>query len=182
MPRSEVLSCPTTQHPHPEPVEGPHPRIGSGAGSEPVEGPHPHPRIGSGAGSEGLPEAIVSKDAHRTPADIPPAVQAFNVRRSPLSRTQILTLPEGANLAEMVATALPEPHLARLAKVTINGLEITPAVWRHVRPKPGTIVEIGVNTIHGGGNKIIRSLLMIAVVTLAVGDPFSIQQMAATNP
>lgn len=89
---------------------------------------------------------------------------------------EIIEVPEGLTLAEMLAICQSDPYLARHAVAMINGEIILREVWRVVRPKAGTHVEIRVLPTGGGGGggkNVLRVLLTIAVIVAAslLGGP-----------
>ncbi|MEN2977856.1 host specificity factor TipJ family phage tail protein, partial [Tistrella arctica] len=86
-----------------------------------------------------------------------------------------MELPEGATLAEMVAAAGISGVRLTATHVEIGGHMIPRDRWHRVRPRAGMMVTVRVLPLGGGGdgNKVVRSLLMIAVVAAAawLGGP-----------
>lgn len=79
-----------------------------------------------------------------------------------------IELPEGATIEELVAAGGIDPN-APGVRAFIGDREVPRERWKHVRPRAGRRVVVGVIPERGGGGKdIARVLLVIAVVVAAV--------------
>lgn len=89
----------------------------------------------------------------------------------PFSNRQVkTTAPVGSTVAEIVATALPidiDEVEGVGAIVTINGQVIFKRHWKRVRPKEGTIINVRVVPMKGGGKNPLVMLLSIAITIAA---------------
>lgn len=91
----------------------------------------------------------------------------LNIAPHPLRAAHdVVRVPEGLSLGQMLVLHQADPFLARHAVATINGHVIPREHWGRVKPRAGTIVEIRVvpMTGGGGGKSIFRTILMLAVV------------------
>jgi len=89
----------------------------------------------------------------------------LSVCPSPVSRDSLYAqIDSSKTLAESVGDCDESVSLL------IGGVEIPRAMWAHIRPKPGTLVR-AVFVPQGGGNKILRSVLMIAVIIASIYFP-----------
>ena len=103
-------------------------------------------------------------------------VQAAVIARPFSASPQVLQLPAGLSLGEMVELTIAEPWARLHAWVAVNGETVPPFMWARVRPKPGTAVAIRVLPAggggRGGGGKNILSLVVsIAVVAASLTLP-----------
>jgi hypothetical protein len=86
-----------------------------------------------------------------------------------------LAVPEGATLAEIVVLARLDPMLARHAQLWLCDSDqrsepwpVPRVHWSRVRPRAGTIVQLRVVPSGGGGGKVLRTVLQIAVIVASV--------------
>ncbi len=99
------------------------------------------------------------------PLALPASMVAVAARPHPFDLARVTRcVPPGTTLAAIVAAEIPAPWMDQ-ARVRLAGEPIDPAIWRLVRPKAGTTVEITV--VPAGGNAL-RTVLMIAVVAGAI--------------
>lgn len=94
-------------------------------------------------------------------------------RSRPLDGPRIdAEMPAGLTVSEMLLTLGVPP--GPLLRVSVGGVEVSPAVWDRVRPKPGRVVRVSAVVPTGGGGKdTTRLILAIAVVAAAVAAPFA---------
>lgn len=71
--------------------------------------------------------------------------------------------PEGLSIAEMLG-----PGAAPAVHCWVGAVRIPRERWAHVRPKAGAVVTVRVLASGGDGNKVLRSVLQIAVMAAAV--------------
>lgn len=110
-----------------------------------------------------LPSASLAARA-RAPMRVTVSAHPFD-----LNQVRRVEMPAGLTLAQMVAAAGLDPVLEAHAVARVGGAEIPRALWPHARPLAGNVVEIGVRPANGdGGNKVLRSILQIAVFAVAV--------------
>jgi hypothetical protein len=95
-------------------------------------------------------------------------------RASPFrTATAELFVPAGRTVAELVEMALPDPMLRDLAQAWIVDDEwgdphpLPRPQWHRTRPKPGMRLFVAPVPQGGGGNKILRAVLTIAIVIAA---------------
>jgi sulfur carrier protein ThiS len=83
---------------------------------------------------------------------------------------QVLGLPAGLTLAEMLEAVQVDPLLRRHAHISVNGYPIPRENWGRVRPKPGAEVTIRVVPQGGGqgGKSTLAIVLSIAVLAASV--------------
>lgn len=87
------------------------------------------------------------------------------IRPNPLSVDQLYAeIDSSKTLAESVGDCDSSVTLS------IGGVVVPRAMWPHVRPKPGTVVR-AVYVPQGGGSKILRSVLMVAVLVASIYFP-----------
>lgn len=100
----------------------------------------------------------------------PKAALMANVWDRPFAEAlpRLHPVPDGARVAEILAAALPDPVLRAHAVVSLNGRTLPEACWGRVRPKAGAVLNIAVRPAGGDdGNKVLRTILQIAVVAVA---------------
>lgn len=90
-------------------------------------------------------------------------------------------VPQGMSLAQMLEFAQPDPVLAAHAVAFIEGQPIDRRYWANVYPKAGTLVEIRVLPMGGGGGgkDTLRVVLQLAVLVAAATVP-GLQSLALT--
>ena len=76
------------------------------------------------------------------------------------------TVPEGLNLAEIVAVADVEPAVRPFLRIWINDELVPREYWHRVRPKAGAMVGLKVVPGKGGGG-ILRTVALLAVAAVA---------------
>ena len=91
---------------------------------------------------------------------------------SPLASTEIdVQMPEGLTLGQMLDASGMDPRVAPWCHVAVDGNEIDPMWWDHVKPKAGRRVTVSVYPTGGGGegdsNKTLRTVLQIVVYAAA---------------
>lgn len=108
------------------------------------------------------------------PPGVVPVVAAAHPFRQEVTRLEV---PQGATVAEILATAQPDPVLRRHALVEVGDVVIRPEYYSRVRPKAGTRITIRVLPAGGGqgggdAKSIIRTigLVIIAVVAAYFGQ------------
>ena len=76
---------------------------------------------------------------------------------------------EGASLAMIVEAAIADPVLRFHAVVDVNGVRIPAQEWADTFPPASAVISIAIRPAGGGddGNKILRTILQIAVIAVA---------------
>src|SRR5690625_1014531 len=114
---------------------------------------------------------IVMLPVEREPGFVTLTAAAHPFRAS----RDVLMVREGQSLAEMLHEAQPDSVLRRHATIFIAGHRIDPRHWHRTYPKAGAHVEIRVLPAGGGGGgskNVLRTVMMVAVMALAIAVPF----------
>ncbi len=121
-------------------------------------------------GQEPQPEVAIANQASGASAGLV-SVAAI---ADPLSWARdVIELPAGLTLAEILAEVITEPWLREYACVALEGHLIPPAQFSHVRPKPGRRVTItvvprgGGGGSSGGGKNTLATVLSVVVILAA---------------
>lgn len=74
----------------------------------------------------------------------------------------------GQTIEQMLLEATEGEPIALTVRVEIGGYEVPRALWSKVRPKPGTAIHVTrMPAGSGGGKKLLRTILLIAVMVVA---------------
>lgn len=90
----------------------------------------------------------------------------LSMARRPFEATRVSYAPAGRTVAELLHAEgldLAGSHLGHW-RVSVGGMDVAPALWSRVRPKPGLVVEV-VPVVRGDNAK--RALAIIAVIVIA---------------
>jgi hypothetical protein len=82
-----------------------------------------------------------------------------------------LEFEEGVTIQDMITVAQPDSQMVKHARVFIRGDVIPREMWHKYKPKAGDIIEARAFPVPrggGGGKDVLRTVLMIAVVALAM--------------
>lgn len=110
-----------------------------------------------------------------TAAPLPARDAAVKVQVCPHPfTTEFLRLEVAAGLTvqEIVERVQPKAALRRRAHVMIGPHYIAQRLWPRVRPNAGVTVMVRMVPQDGGGGKVLRTFLMLAVVALAIAVPY----------
>lgn len=82
-------------------------------------------------------------------------------------RREIIEVPAGLTVAEILDLAQPDPIVRRYLRVRLQGHDLAPEYHHRIRPKAGMILE-AVPLPQGGNPTLMRTILTIAIVAGAM--------------
>ena len=97
-----------------------------------------------------------------------PLVPVRTLKNPVTFQSDAFEFPEGMTIAEMVDISIPQRSLHKYLVATISGNMIPFENWHLVKPKSNSFVIFRLIPEGGDGNKILRTVLLIAVVAASI--------------
>jgi len=107
----------------------------------------------------------------------------FNGQMERFCRPRRVYGREGETLHDMMQRAIPDPIQQNLSVVMMAGEAIPRRLWKHIKPKIHTVIQIGLRPNGGGARKILRTVLIVAVVVVAawIAGPAGVALLGKTG-
>lgn len=133
------------------------------------------PRLSDG---QGIEKAVIPVTEIIEPGDR--SVRVVVCPRPFSSKRSEHSFPAGTSIGEIVRTIEPDARMRRYFAVSFDGdSRLDEKLWGRIRVKAGTTLIIRAVPQGGGGNKILRMVLMIAVTALAAAATWYIGGLGA---